>query len=92
MKLAPCGESYEELANELRHLRAARRAEAREGTRQGSPTQLRRSGAASFVCQKLAWFTEPKLSRDSTCPPPPLRGSGAASFAWLAEPKLTLRR
>ena len=25
------------------------------------------------------------------CPPPPLRGYGAASFAWLAEPKLTLR-
>jgi hypothetical protein len=25
-------------------------------------------------------------------PPPPLRGYGAASFAWLAEPKLTLRR
>src|SRR5687768_2443501 len=26
------------------------------------------------------------------CPPSRLRRSGAASFAWLAEPKLTLRR
>jgi hypothetical protein len=25
-------------------------------------------------------------------PPPPLRGYGATAFAWLAEPKLTLRR
>jgi hypothetical protein len=25
-------------------------------------------------------------------PPLPLRGYGATAFAWLAEPKLTLRR
>ena len=30
-------------------------------------------------------------ARSGICPPPPLRGYGAASFAWLAEPKLTLR-
>ena len=26
------------------------------------PSRLRRFGAASFACQKLAWFTEPKLA------------------------------
>jgi hypothetical protein len=30
-------------------------------------------------------------SQKVVSPPPPLRGCGAASFAWLAEPKLTLR-
>ena len=33
---------------------------------------------------------EPKL-RLASGPPPPLRGYGATAFAWLAEPKLTLR-
>ena len=31
------------------------------------------------------------LSTDGKSPPSRLRRSGAASFAWLAEPKLTLR-
>ena len=26
------------------------------------PSRLRRYGAASFACQTLAWFTEPKLA------------------------------
>ena len=38
-------------------LRVARRAEVRSGTRQGPPTRLRRSRAASF-----AWLAEPKLT------------------------------
>ena len=28
----------------------------------GPPSRLRRYGAASFACQRLAWFTEPKLA------------------------------
>jgi hypothetical protein len=28
----------------------------------GPPPLLRSYGAASFACQKLAWFTEPKLA------------------------------
>ena len=29
----------------------------------GPSSRLRRSGAASFACPRLAWFTEPKLAR-----------------------------
>ena len=33
-----------------------------------------------------------KISQQRSGPPERLRPFGAASFAWLAEPKLTLRR
>ena len=35
---------------------------ARWQARSSPPPRLRRCGAASFACQRLAWFTEPKLA------------------------------
>ena len=58
----------------------------------GPPTPLRGCGATAFACQKLAGLPSRSSIADRAGPPPRLRRYGAASFAWLAEPKLTLRR
>jgi hypothetical protein len=51
--------------------------------RSSPPSRLRRYGAASFACQTLAWFTEPKLAEGERRMVDQTRASWNRIARWL---------